>query len=336
MNGFPLMKGRMINVTELVEFALVKEAAIRIKGKAARTPLLRLPQLDKYFHGAQIYVKAESFQPIGSFKIRGATNKILDLTAGSQDIKGVITVSSGNHAQGVAWAAANAGLKATVVMPEIASPLKANKTRAYGAEVVIYGQNNNESEIKALEIMEREGLSFVHAYNDPLIIAGQGTAGLEIMEDEPDMDMVVCPIGGGGLISGVALAVKSMNPDTAVYGVEPELVPRFAESRKAGKLLTLYPEKLTIADGTRTMTAKELNYNMIGAYVDHLFQVSDDMIRDAMALMIFESRLIMEPSSAMTFAAVLFGRIPSGPDMKICFMLSGGNIDYLTLKEICG
>ena len=323
-------------MTELVEFALVKEAAARIRGKVARTPLLRLSQLDRYFHGAEIFVKPESFQPIGSFKIRGATNKILDLTAGGEKINGVITVSSGNHAQGVAYAAANAGLKATVVMPEIASPLKMDKTRALGAQVVIYGQNNNESDVKALEIMERDGLSFVHAYNDPLIIAGQGTAGLEIMEDEPDMDAVVCPVGGGGLISGVALSVKSMNPAAAVYGVEPTTVPRFAESRKAGELLTLNPDKLTIADGTRTMTAKELNYNMIAAYVDQLVDVSDDMIREAMALVIFESRLLVEPSSAMTFAAALCGKVPAGPGMKICFILSGGNLSYAALKELLG
>jgi threonine dehydratase len=323
-------------MTDLVEFERVKEAAERIKGNVYRTPLLRMSHLDKYFHGVQVYVKPESLQPIGSFKIRGATNKILDLASGSGPINGVITVSSGNHAQGVAWAAANVGLKATVVMPEIASPLKADKTRALGAEVILYGQNNNESDIKALEIMERDGLSFVHAYNDPLIIAGQGTAGLEIMEDMPDMDVVVCPVGGGGLISGIALAVKSMNPKTAVYGVEPALVPRFAESQKAGKLLTLYPDKLTIADGTRTMTAKELNFNMIETYVDHLFDVREEMIVDALALMTFETKLLIEPSSAMTFAAALFGKIPLDPGSKVCFILSGGNISYEALKQIIG
>lgn len=315
---------------------MVREAAGRILGKVARTPLLRMSQLDKFFRGAEVYVKPESFQPIGSFKLRGATNKILDLTAGGGKLNGVITVSSGNHAQGVAYAAANAGLKATVVMPEIASPLKADKTRALGAEVVIYGQNNNESDVKALEIMEQEGLSFVHAYNDPLIIAGQGTAGMEIMEDEPDMDAVVCPVGGGGLISGVALAVKSMSPRALMYGVEPATVPRFAESRKAGELLTLYPDKLTIADGTRTMTAKELNYNMIAAYVDQLVDVDDDLIREALALATFEARLLVEPSSAMTFAAALSGKVPVGPGMKICFLLSGGNISFDALKELIG
>jgi threonine dehydratase len=321
-------------MTELVEFERVKEAAARIKGKVCRTPLLRMLHLDPYFHGAQVYIKPESFQPIGSFKIRGATNKILDLVASGEEIKGVITVSSGNHAQGVAWAAANAGLNATVVMPEIASPLKVEKTRALGAEVILYGQNNNESDVKALEIAEREGLSFVHAYHDPLIIAGQGTAGLEIMEDEPDMDVVICPVGGGGLMSGVALAVKSMNPATAVYGVEPALVPRFAESQKAGELLTLSPDQITIADGTRTMTARELNFNMIDTYVDHLFSVREEMIADALALMTFETKLLIEPSSAMAFAAALFGRIPLEPGTKVCFVLSGGNISFEALEQI--
>ncbi len=323
----------MADMVDLVTFDRIKEAAARIKGLVSPTPLLRLPQLDKFFKGAEIYVKPESFQPIGSFKIRGATNKILDLAA-KGCTEGVITVSSGNHAQGVAYAAKKAGLKATVLMPEIASPLKADKARAYGAQVIIKGQNNNESEVTALEIMEREGYSFVHAYNDPLVIAGQGTIGLEIMEEQPDMAAIVCPIGGGGLISGIALAAKSLNPQTVVYGVEPALVPRFAASQQIGHPLTLYPDKLSIADGTRTMTAKELNYQMIKTYVDHLVSVEENMIKEALALMTFEAKLIMEPSSAMAFAAALNDRIPLAEGQKICFILSGGNISREALKQL--
>lgn len=323
----------MADMLDLVTFDSIKEAAERIKGQINTTPLLRLPQLDKFFKNAEVYVKPESFQPIGSFKIRGATNKILNLAAAGCT-RGVITVSSGNHAQGVAYAAKKAGLKATVLMPEIASRLKADKARAYGAEVIIRGQNNNEAEVTALEIMEREGYSFVHAYNDPLVIAGQGTIGLEIMEEVPDMATIVCPIGGGGLISGIALAAKSLNPQTAVYGVEPALVPRFAASQQAGQPLTLYPDKLSIADGTRTMTAKELNYRMIKTYVDHLVNVEEDMIKDALRLMTFEAKLIMETSSAMTFAAALNDKVPLEQGKKICFILSGGNISYETLKQL--
>jgi threonine dehydratase len=284
--------------------------------------------LDALCNGYEVYVKPENLQITGSFKIRGASNKIRSLN----NPKGLIAVSSGNHAQGVALAARREGLKAIILMPEIASRYKMQKVKDYGAEVIIHGKNNNESEAYSKTLLEETGYEYIPPYYDPLIMAGQGTIGLEIMEDFPLVDAVICPIGGGGHISGISLAVKTKRPETIVIGVEPALVPRFAESRKKGQPVHLQPEKITIADGTRTDHARPMTFANIEKNVDFLLSVTEEEITGIYRKIIINSKLVIEPSSMMVFAAAHL--LPLPKKQKICFVVSGGNIDPETFAGL--
>ena len=309
----------------------VLAARERIAPYVLHTPLLRVPALDGAL-GCTVYIKPESLQKTGSFKLRGAANAILALTDG-QKARGVVACSSGNHAQGVACAAQLLGIDAVIVMPENANPVKLSGTRAYGAQIVLAGTLASERDAEASEIMERDGRVLIHPYADDFVKAGQGTMALEILDDEPEMDVIVTPVGGGGMISGVATAAKGRKPDIRVIGIEPAGAPRYRLSREAREPIALSRVD-TIADGTRTDHADPGNYQIIERLVDELVSVTDDEIRAAMCLTASAAKLIAEPSSSMPVAAALAGKLPVRPEDKVCFVISGGNVDPALLKHV--
>ncbi|HTX77896.1 MAG TPA: threonine/serine dehydratase [Terracidiphilus sp.] len=316
----------------LVTIEEIRAAAQRIAGIAVRTPLVRAP-----FEGVKgrVWLKAESLQPIGSFKLRGATNKILQLSP--EEIgRGVITYSSGNHAQGVAYAAREVGARAVIVMPSSAPAIKRAATRAMGAEIVDVGVASSERLAKAEELVREHGYVVVPPYDDEKIIAGQATCGLEIAQELPDVDLVLSPVSGGGLLSGVATAVKLLKPEAKVFGVEPELAGDAAESFRTGKIVT-WPAELTsrtIADGLRTQCVGEQNFAHIRKYVDGIITVSEAEIRAAMRAIVASARLVPEPSGAVTIAALLFHAAELPPYRNAVAILSGGNVDPKLLAEV--
>ena len=315
----------------MITFDNVKEAQERIEGYVLRTPLLRVPALDEIL-GCEVYLKPENLQHTGSFKLRGATNCILSLSQ-EEKTRGIVACSSGNHAQGVAGAAKRCGIDAVIIMPTNCNPVKLEGVKAFGVKVLLVGTLGSEREAKAKELMETEGRTQVHPYANDFIRAGQGTIGLEIMEDEPEMDAVVVPIGGGGLITGVATAVKGIRPDIRVIGMEPEGAPRYTLSREAGKPVTLSSVD-TIADGTRTDHADPENFKAVERLVDTLVTVDDQAIKKAMKLMVSKAKIVAEPSSVMGIGAALSGKLPVKKGEKVCFVLSGGNNDLKQLAEI--
>ncbi|NLA90089.1 MAG: pyridoxal-phosphate dependent enzyme [Synergistaceae bacterium] len=317
----------MAKITRLED---IKKAAKRIEGKVRRTPLLREDRLDELF-GAEVYLKPENLQVTGSFKIRGATNKILSLTDEERS-RGIIASSSGNHAQGVAYAAKTLGIRATLVLPENAPKSKVEGSKKLGAEVILHGFDSIERYKKLYEIQDEKGYTLVHSYNDPDLIAGQGTSGLEIMEDLPDVDTVVVPLGGGGLLAGVAAAVKETRPSVRVIGVEPANIQRYAESRKAGKPVQVEMGP-TLADGLMITVTGENNYPLIDKYVDEIVPASDDFIYKALMEIVFRGKVLIEPSASVGVAAALEGSFKVKPGEKICFFLSGGNIDPEKLAD---
>jgi threonine dehydratase len=316
----------------LVSLAEIRAAAARIAHIAVKTPLVRAP-----FPGiaGQIWLKAESLQPIGAFKIRGAANKILQLTP-EQIARGVITYSSGNHAQGVAYAAREVGAKAVIVMPSNAPAIKRAATLALGAEVVDVGVASNERLAKSDELVSKHGYVVVPPYDDEQIIAGQATCGLEIAEALPDVDLVLSPVSGGGLLSGVATAVKLLCPNAKVFGVEPELAGDTAESFKSGRIVE-WPAELTsrtIADGLRTQSVGLRNFAHIQAFVDGIVTVTEAEIRAAMRAIVSVARLVPEPSGAVAAAALLFHAAELPPYTKAVAVVSGGNVDPAMLAEV--
>lgn len=317
---------------QLVSIETIRAAAQRIAGIAVKTPLVRSP-----FDGVtgEVWLKAESLQPIGSFKLRGAANKILQLS--SEEIsRGVITYSSGNHAQGVAYAAREVGAKAVIVMPSNAPAIKRAATLALGAEVVDVGVASSERLAKAEELVREHGYVVVPPYDDEKIIAGQATCGLEIVESLPEVDLVLSPVSGGGLLSGVATAVKLLGPGAKVFGIEPELAGDTAESFRIGKIVT-WPAELTsrtICDGLRTQSVGERNFAHIQAYVDGIITVTEAEVRAAMRAIVATARLVPEPSGAVTTAALLFHAHELPAYRKAVAIVSGGNVDPKMLAEI--
>jgi len=316
----------------LVSLAEIRAAAARIAHIAVKTPLVRAP-----FPGiaGQIWLKAESLQPIGAFKIRGAANKILQLTP-EEIARGVITYSSGNHAQGVAYAAREVGAKAVIVMPSNAPAIKRAATLALGAEVVDVGVASNERLAKSDELVRKHGYVVVPPYDDEQIIAGQATCGLEIVETLPDVDLVLSPVSGGGLLSGTAAAVKLLRPSCKVIGVEPELAGDTAESFKSGHIVE-WPAELTsrtIADGLRTQSVGLRNFAHIQAFVDGIVTVTEAEIRAAMRAIVSVARLVPEPSGAVAAAALLFHAAELPPYTKAVAVVSGGNVDPAMLVEV--
>jgi threonine dehydratase len=321
----------------LVTLAEIRAAAVRIANTAVRTPLVEasFPSISGYGTGKRIYLKAESLQPIGAFKIRGAANKILQLT--SEEIaRGVITYSSGNHAQGVAYAAREVGAKAVIVMPSNAPAIKRAATLALGAEVVDVGLASSERLAVAEQLVREHGYIVIPPYDDEQIIAGQATCGLEIAEALPEVDLVLAPVSGGGLLSGVAAAVKQLSPKTKVFGVEPALAGDASESFRTGAIVT-WPAELTsrtLADGLRTQSVGQRNFAHIQAFVDGVITVTEAEIRAAMRAIVAATRLVPEPSGAVATAALLFHVAELPAYTTAVAVVSGGNVDPALLAQI--
>ncbi len=320
----------------------IQAAQKRLHGIAARTPLVRyFPPPEKNSARAsapamgQLWLKPESFQPIGAFKLRGAYNKIASLSQ-SERARGVISYSSGNHAQGVAYAARAFGVKCVMVMPRNAPKVKVDATAALGAEIITVGGSSAERMQKAEELAAQHGYAIVPPYNDPFIIAGQGTVGLEILEDLPDVDLVLAPVGGGGLISGVSAAIKLSGSKAKVVGVEPELANDAQQSFRSGEIVQLPPERVssTLADGLRTQSVGPLNFEHIRRYVDDIMTVKEDEIRSAMRRAVMTARVVAEPSGAVTFAAWLFHQKELPEANKTVAIISGGNVEPQLLAEV--
>lgn len=316
----------------LVSLDQIRTAAGRIAGIAVKTPLVRAP-----FAGVNgnVWLKAESLQPIGSFKLRGALNRVLQLTPEERE-RGVITYSSGNHAQGVAFAARQVGAKAVIVMPSNAPGVKRAATEALGAEIVEVGAASSERLAKNNELVEKYGYITIPPYDDAAVIAGQGTCGLEIVEDLPDVDLVLSPVSGGGLLSGVSAAVRQLRPEAKVVGVEPELAGDAAESFRKGELVT-WPAEMTsrtIADGLRTQSLGVRNFAHVRAFVDRILTVTEDEIRAAMRAIVATTRLVPEPSGAVTTAALLFHAHELPAFKNAVAIVSGGNVAPEMLADI--
>ncbi len=314
----------------MVSLADIRAAELRIRDHIIRTPLVHSPTISA-MTGANVYVKLETLQKAGSFKVRGATNKIL-LHRDEIKKSGVVAASAGNHAQGVVVAVHAAGVPATVVMPEWASLSKQEATKGYGANVVIHGQSLEESIAWAQEIA-RTGAMFIHPFNDEEIIAGQGTIGLEILTDLPRTDMIVVPVGGGGLIAGIATAAKAIRPEIIIAGVQTTECPSAAESLGKGEA-SCVPARETIADGIRVEGPGELTFPAIQNLVDRLALVTEDEIADAMLLLIERKHVIAEGAGAVPLAALLNGSIPVKPGGTVVLVISGGNVDSSRLFRI--
>ncbi|MGA8153314.1 MAG: threonine/serine dehydratase [Terriglobales bacterium] len=315
----------------------IREAQARLRGVAVRTPLIEshIHRNNRSSDARKLYLKPENLQPIGAFKLRGAYNKIASLTP-EELSRGIITYSSGNHAQGVAYAACALGAKAVVVMPSNAPALKREATAALGAEVVLVGPGSSERQQKAEELAARHGYVIVPPYNDELIIAGQGTMGLEILEDLPEVETVLVPVGGGGMISGIASAIKLSRPSVQVIGVEPELAADAQASLRSGKLVELPAEEVsrTAADGLRTQSLGPITFEHIRRYVDDIVTVSEYEIRQAMRALASNPKTVAEPSGTVAVAAFLFHREELPSTTLNVAVISGGNIDAKVLQEI--
>ncbi len=310
----------------------IRAAQQLLRGVAVRTPLILCPHQHA---DRQLWFKPESLQPIGSFKLRGAYNKIASLT-GEERNRGVITYSSGNHGQGVAYAARALGARAIIVMPSSAPRNKIDATRALGAEIVSVGPSSSERQARAEELARQHGYVIVPPYNDERIIAGQGTIGLEILEDLPDVETVLVPVGGGGLSSGVATALKLSRPDINVIGVEPELAADAKASMEKGELVTLPGEQTarTLADGLRTQSVGPINFEHLRRYLDKIVTVSEDEILRAMRMIALNAKLVAEPSGAVTFAAFIFHAAELPPTHQNVAVISGGNVEPELLARI--
>ena len=321
----------------MVTLSDIQQAQQRIRGIAVRTPLVAYfpSPSDEAEQRGQLWLKPENLQPIGAFKIRGAYNKVASLSE-DERARGVITYSSGNHAQGVAYAARELQVKAVIVMPRNAPRLKMESTAALGAEIVTVGPGSNERLHKAEELARQHLYVMVPPFNDEQIIAGQGTVGLEILEDLPDVDLVLVPCGGGGLLSGTAAAIKLSGSKAKVIGVEPELADDAQQSFRKGEIVELPADRVssTLADGLRTQTIGPINFEHIRSYVDDIVTVTEDEIRTAMRRMTLNARIVSEPSGAVTFAAWLFHAMKLPNAKKVVAVVSGGNVDPQVLVQV--
>ncbi len=307
------------------------EAARRlIQDRIHRTPVLSSSTLSRET-GYDITFKCENLQKTGSFKVRGVLNRLEHLSDGAGET-GVVTISAGNHAAALAWAAGVMGVPCTVVMPARANPAKVAATRAYGADVVLHG-TVDQAFSKTHELERERGLELIHPFDDPLIIAGHGSVGLEILEDIESIECVVVPVGGGGLVSGIAGAIKTRNPHVAVYGVEPEGAAAMTLSIQKGapQRVTVAP---TVADGLAPPMAGKLNYEYVSRFVDGMVTVTDDEIVAALDLILSRTKLVVEPSGAASFAAVLHGKLPVPPHRRMACVLSGGNTNLAQLRQL--
>jgi threonine dehydratase len=307
-------------------------AAARIEGVANRTPVFTSRTLDERA-GAHVHLKAECFQRGGAFKFRGAYNKIASLAPDVRG-RGVLAYSSGNHAQAVAIAARLLDTTATIVMPQDAPPAKLDATRGYGAEVVIYDRWSDDRDAIGRRLAEERRVELVRPYDDPLVMAGQGTAALELLEDVPELDVLVVPVGGGGLISGCATVAKALRPGVRIVGVEPEAGDDTRRSLAAGKRVRIDVPR-TIADGLGAPEPGELTFDVTRTLVDEIVTVTDDEILDAMSFLFDRLKLVTEPSGAVGIAALLTGRV-SAPAAGIGVVISGGNVGVSRFAALLG
>lgn len=306
------------------------DARARIDAHIKRTPLLGSRQLSE-LTGFDVRLKAENLQTVGSYKIRGPLNKLAQMSEEAKQ-KGVVCSSAGNHAQGVALAARIHGVRAVVCMATNATPAKIAATRGYGAEVVLFGSIWDEANEKAKELVRDEGLTYIHPFDDAHVIAGQGTLGLEIVQDWSEVDAIVVPIGGGGLISGVSMAAKAFNPKIRVIGVESSDGPAMQASVQAGSLQTI--DCGTIIDGLRVRRVGELNYSVVQRYVDDIVTLPDREIFEAMLWIMERCKLVVEGAAAASVAALMHGLVKMPVGSRVAAVLSGGNLNLDQLRAL--
>ena len=310
----------------MVTLQMIQEAQESLKGIARKTPLENANRL-----GENIYIKSENLQLTGAFKIRGAYNKIRSLTP-EEASHGVIACSAGNHAQGIALSATKLGIKSVICMPEGAPISKVEATRNYGAEVVLVPGVYDDAAREAERLSKEHGYTFAHPFNDPYVIAGQGTIGLEILEQLPEVEQVVVPIGGGGLISGVAFAIKQLKPSCKVIGVQAPGAASMVDSIHANKILPL-PSVHTIADGIQVKTPGDLTFDLVRQYVDDVVTVKEGEIASAILTILEKQKLVAEGAGAVGIAAAMYGKVDI-KGKKVCALLSGGNVDVTMLERI--
>jgi threonine dehydratase len=308
----------------------VKEAQQNIKGVARKTPLFYSSMFSKET-GCTVYLKCENKQKTGAFKLRGAYNKIVCLSEEERK-SGVVASSAGNHAQGVAYAATSFGIKSTIVMPKTAPQSKVQATKGYGADVVQFGEVYDECYGKAVEIQRETGATFVHPFNDIDVMAGQGTIALEILEELPETDVIIVPIGGGGLISGIAVAAKAMKPSIKIIGVQASIIASSKASIEKGEIVTL-PGVKSLADGIAVKTPGDISFEYIKRYVDEIVTVSEDEIAYGIFSLIEKSKLVPEGAGAVAIAALLAGKIKM-QGKNVVALISGGNIDIAMVSKI--
>ena len=312
----------------------IEVARRRLRGVALRTPLVPCPPGEE---GRALYFKPESLQPTGAFKVRGAYNKISSLSDEERGV-GVVAHSSGNHAQAVAYAARELDTRAVVVMPREASSVKLDATAKFGAKIILVGPDSAERSRKAEELAQEHGYIPVPPYDDEVIMGGQGTIGLEILEDLPDVETVLVPVSGGGLIGGISAAIKLSRPEVRVIGVEPELAADARASLKSGRLVEFSADQVsrTVADGLRVRRLGEAPFEHIRAFVDDIITVTEEEILEAMRRLALRVRLVAEPSGAVTFAAYLFYRAELPASRLTVAVVSGGNVEPNLLARVIG
>lgn len=310
-------------------FKKIQQAASRLENLAHKTPVLTSSTLNQML-GAEVFFKCENLQRVGAFKFRGAYNCISQLSD-EEKSRGVIAFSSGNHAQGVALVGKMLGIKTTIVMPDNAPKMKLEATKGYGADVILYNPETEVREQIADEIQSKHGYTLIPPFNHENIIAGQGTATLELMQELPEIDTLLTPCGGGGLLSGSAIAAKGMNPNCQVIGVEPEIADDAYQSFYSGKLVSK-PNPPTIADGTRTSSLGDMTFDLIKKHVDAFVTISEQEIIEAVRFHLMRMKIVVEPSGALGLAALLANKTKNKG--RIGVIISGGNIDSTTLREL--
>ena len=312
----------------------IKDAKETIKDIVKKTDILESAKLSA-MTGANVFYKCENLQKTGSFKVRGACNKIANLTD-EEKANGVIASSAGNHAQGVALGAKMTGIKATIVMPATAPLAKVTATKGYGAEVVLNGLVYDDAYAKAVELQKETGATFLHPFDDKYVIAGQGTIGLEILEQlDGNVDTIVCPIGGGGIIAGIAVAAKGINPNIKIVGVQTANIPSMQESMKNGEVTTAF-KATTIADGIAVKTPGNVTFEIIKELVDEVIVVEEDEIAQGMLFLMENQKVVAEGSGAVSTAALLSGKYVPQKDENVVCVISGGNVDVNTLYRVIG
>ncbi len=314
----------------MVTIDTIREAAARIRGHVHQTPVMTSRSFNEAC-GKEVFFKCENVQRAGAFKIRGATNKILSLTEEEKQ-RGVAAFSSGNHAQAVALASREAGIRAVIAMPDDAPKAKVAGTRAYGAEIVFYDRLKQDREQVAIELAERDGRVMVPPYDDELIMAGQGTCGLEFLEEVPDLDSLLAPCSGGGLFAGASVAAKGLNPAIRCFPVEPETADDTRQSFLRGTRVSIPPPP-TIADGLRVQSPGRMTFPILQETAEDVLTVSDDEIIETIKFLLFRMKMLVEPSGAAAAAAALHGKLPQDTK-RVGVILSGGNIDAGLLSQL--